>query len=269
MIARSIAGHHGSLQWSSDGHWCQFSISVAEADGDIAAATRDAYARMAAFLREHPALNVLRLWNYFDAITEGEGDAERYRQFNVGREQGLDGLFNDGFPAATAIGTQSGRRIVQVYGLAARRRGIAIENPRQTSSWRYPREFGPVAPAFARAMCAPRDLLLISGTAAVVGHTSKGQNDLAAQTDEMLENLRSVIATAQRDAPVPSNRQSADARNSDQGLLLKAYVRGPEDVDYVTCRLREALPDMAGLIVLGGLVCRRELVVEIEGVLTQ
>lgn len=252
------SGHAGSVQWSSDGHWCQFAVSVDEADhGDIATSARVAYDRLAKFLRDHPQLHVLRLWNYFDAITEGEGDGERYRQFNIGREQGLQGLFDGGFPAATAIGSQSGRRTVQVYGLASRQRGTAIENPRQLSSWRYPREYGPVSPGFARAMLAPRDLLLISGTAAIVGHASQFGSDLAAQTDEMLENLRSLITA--------SHENKATRTNG--ALLLKAYVRGSDDVPFVTERLRDALPELAGLIVLGGQVCRRELVVEIEGVL--
>ncbi len=251
-------GHAGSVQWSSDGHWCQFAVSVEESEhGDVAAATRVAYERLAKFLREHPQLHVLRLWNYFDAITEGDGDGERYRQFNIGREQGLQGMFDGGFPAATAIGSQSGRRTVQVYGLASRQRGTAIENPRQLSSWRYPREHGPVSPGFARAMRAPRDLLLISGTAAIVGHASQFENDLAAQTDDMLKNLRSLITASHEQKPT----------KADGALLLKAYVRGPDDVPFVTERLRDALPELAGLIVLGGQICRRELVVEIEGVL--
>lgn len=253
-----VSGHAGAVQWSSDGNWCQFAISIDETlHGDIATATRNAYAQLANFLRAHPKLHVLRLWNYFDAITQGEGDDERYRQFNLGRDLGLGGLFDDGFPAATAIGTQNGHRVVQVYGLASRQRGTAIENPRQTSSWRYPSEYGPVSPGFARAMRAPRDLLLISGTAAIVGHTSQFEDDLAAQTGEMLKNLHSLIAAAQ------GTSTPIDGR----GMSVKAYVRSDDDVEFVTAKLRESLPELRALIVLGGRVCRRELVVEIEGVL--
>ena len=255
---RVTSGHAGAVQWSSDGNWCQFAISVDEpGDDEIAAATLSAYTQLADFLRAHPRLHVLRLWNYFDAITQGDGDGERYRQFNIGREQGLQGVFDGGYPAATAIGTQNGNRVVQVYGLAARQRGTAIENPRQTSSWDYPREYGPVSPGFARAMRAPRNLLLISGTAAIVGHSSKFEGDLAAQTDEMLENLRSLVAAAQGES------EAIDGR----GLSIKAYIRGADDLEFVTAKLREALPKLAALIVLAGCVCRRELVVEIEGVL--
>lgn len=247
-------GSDGALRWSCDGDWCQFSISVDEAMDGIEAATATAYAAIAGFLKRHPALHALRLWNYFDKITDGDGDDERYRRFCVGRDDGLDGFFSGGYPAATAIGSQGRRGVLQVYGLASREPGKAIENPRQLSAWRYPREYGPVAPGFARAMQAG-ETLLISGTAAIVGHQSRFDDDLAGQTDEMLENLHSLLRAA--DAPERSRRGA--------GLSLKAYVRGADDVDYVERRLRQALPELSGLLVLAGMVCRRELVVEIDG----
>lgn len=257
-VGTVVSGSDGDIRWSSDGDWCQFALAVDESGyGDIAAATRAAYARLAAFLRNQPALHVLRLWNYFDAITAGEGDDERYRRFCVGRDDGLAGLFSDGYPAATAIGGPVERGVLQVYGLAARRAGMAIENPRQVSAWRYPREYGPVAPGFARAMKTAEGPLLISGTAAIVGHRSRFDDDLAGQTDEMLANLRSLLGAAQ--VAQPAMRGA--------GLLLKAYLRSPDDVDFVRGRLHEALPELSGLLLLGGVVCRRELVVEIDGVL--
>ena len=93
--------------------------------------------------------------------------------------------------------------------------------------------YGPVSPGFARAMRAPRDLLSISGTATIVGHESQSENDLAAQADEMLENLRS-LNTASR---------QHNSTKSDGALLLKAYERGSGDVAFVTERLRDALPE--------------------------
>ena len=85
---------------------------------------------------EHPHL--LRIWNYFDAITEGESDDERYRQFCVGRGEGLN-LDIEQLPAATAIGQHAQPRQLQLYWISAREPGIAIENPRQTPAYRYPR----------------------------------------------------------------------------------------------------------------------------------
>ena len=46
------------------------------------------------------------MWNYLDAINEGDGDAERYRQFCVGRARGLGRPNGKRLPAATAIGRQ-------------------------------------------------------------------------------------------------------------------------------------------------------------------
>ena len=80
-------------------------VSVAEdAGGDIERAAELAYGRLITCVRpsEHPYL--VRIWNYFSAINEGEGDGERYRRFCVGRARGVDGRFNDPPPAATAIG---------------------------------------------------------------------------------------------------------------------------------------------------------------------
>src|SRR3546814_12468443 len=61
----------------------------------------------------------------------------------------------DLLPAATAIGRCDDARVVQVYWLAARTPGMPVENPRQVSAYRYPRQYGPQQPSFARAMLPP------------------------------------------------------------------------------------------------------------------
>src|SRR3546814_12443298 len=91
----------------------------------------------------------------FDAITFGDGDAERYREFCVGRARGLGDFDTHALPAATAIGRCDDARVVQVYWLAARTPGMPVENPRQVSAYRYPRQYGPQQPSFARAMLPP------------------------------------------------------------------------------------------------------------------
>ena len=110
-----------------------------------------AYANLSVFVRTRGFPHLLRSWNYLDAITEGEGDAERYRRFCVGRAAGLGEVQIGTLPAATAIGRCDGVRTLQVYWLAARRPGTPVENPRQVSAYRYPRQYGPQSPSFARA----------------------------------------------------------------------------------------------------------------------
>ncbi len=82
------------------------------------------------------------------------------------------------WPAATSIGRQDDDRVLQVYWLAGNEPGRALENPRQMSAFHYPRQYGPSAPTFSRAMQVGGGLL-ISGTASVRGHASHHPQDLA------------------------------------------------------------------------------------------
>ncbi len=195
--------HAGELRWASDGDHALGVIELDETQhGDIEGAAATAYRFLLAWLGTSRTPHVLRIWNYLDAINLGRGDAERYRRFCSGRAAGLRPGFTDAYPAATAIGVRDGRRVLQIYWLAARSAGAALENPRQVSAWRYPREYGPHAPSFARAMRAPspRIQVYISGTAAIVGHRSHHRGDVAAQLDETLANIDSLLDAARIDA---------------------------------------------------------------------
>ncbi|HEX6832580.1 MAG TPA: pteridine-dependent deoxygenase [Rudaea sp.] len=257
--ARAVAiGVDDDLRWSDDGFYRVGLLEVDEAaHGGIAAAAEYAYRRLSAALEAGPAAHLLRCWNYLDAINVGDGDEERYRQFCNGRAAGMLRI-EAGYPAATAIGVRDGRRVLQVYWLAARAGGAAFENPRQVSAWRYPRQYGPTPPSFARAMRAPTLVpqVYISGTAAVVGHASHHDDDFAAQLDETLKNLDSLLATT----GVP------EASRFGTRSLLKVYVRRATDAALARARLRERLPAGTPFLLLQGDVCRRELLVEIDGI---
>ena len=136
-------GREGAIRYSHDGALMFGVLEWEEPDGGILHASAHAYAALVAFWRDSDYPHLLRIWNYFDAITLGEGDSERYRQFCVGRVQGLGDVDTRTLPAATAIGSRDGRRVLQVYWLAAREPGLPLENPRQVSAYRYPREYGP------------------------------------------------------------------------------------------------------------------------------
>ena len=155
-------GREGAIRYSHDGALMFGVLEWEEPDGGILHASAHAYAALVAFWRDSDYPHLLRIWNYFDAITLGEGDSERYRQFCVGRVQGLGDVDTRTLPAATAIGSRDGRRVLQVYWLAAREPGLPLENPRQVSAYRYPRQYGPQAPSFARAMLPPAKLNVIA-----------------------------------------------------------------------------------------------------------
>lgn len=249
----------GELRWASDGDYAFGVIELDETPhGDIEGAAATAYRNLVAWLAASPTPHVLRIWNYLDAINLGSGDAERYRRFCSGRASGLTPGFVDAYPAATAIGVRDGRRLLQLYWLAARSAGTALENPRQVSAWRYPREYGPHAPSFARAMRAPTPMaqVYISGTAAIVGHRSHHRENVVAQLDETLTNIGSLLAAARIES----------GAHFGANCLLKVYVRRDADIAAVRVLLAARLPADTPLLLLRGDICRSELLIEIDGI---
>lgn len=248
------SGRDGALQWSAGDGWLFAAIDVDEREhGGPEGAAAHAYARLCAFLGSRRERHVLRVWNYQAAINQGEGDAERYKLFCAGRAQGMGAFFADMFPAASALGHHGLPHQLQVYLLACDQPGTPVENPRQVSAWRYPRQYGLASPRFARATILPvHDALAISGTAAVVGHASAHRDDLLAQAEEILVNLDALLASTH--LPAGFNARSP----------LKVYVRHAEDVAAVHALLRQRLPGVP-LLLLQADICRRELLVEIDG----
>jgi chorismate lyase/3-hydroxybenzoate synthase len=242
-----------------------FSVVTVEveeaASGGIEAASAEAYRRLLGTVRpsSHPYL--LRIWNYLGTINQGDGDGERYRRFCVGRAAAADAPFNAPPPAATAIGTPQATGAVQVIALCTRTPGIALENPRQTPAWQYPREYGPVSPGFSRgALVGAGDglRLLASGTASIVGHVSQHPGDAAAQLRESLLNLEALLAEGARHA----GGRRFDVAGCE---ALRIYLRDPADLPALRAGLHGAL-DESRVLFLHGDICRRELLVELEGV---
>ncbi|MDH5824500.1 pteridine-dependent deoxygenase [Luteimonas sp. RD2P54] len=256
------SGREGGIAWASDGHLGFGAIEVEEGPGGIAEAARRGYAALTRFVSAGDTPHLLRIWNYLDAITQGEGDAERYRQFCLGRATGLGSFDTGRLPAATAIGRCDDARVVQIYWLSARAPGTPLENPRQLSAYRYPRQYGPQSPSFARAML-PADghamPLLLSGTASIVGHVSQHAGELQAQLDETFANFDALLGAARAARPSLPARFGA-------GTRLKVYVRDREDLPLVQRALDERFGGSVPRVLLHAAICRRELAVEIDGV---
>lgn len=266
-------GHHGDpaggqIRWSTDGHITFGVIEIDEPPGDhphhsdICEAAERAYSQLVDFVSGSRTPHLLRVWNYLDAITQGDGDTERYRQFCVGRARGLGRFDTVELPAATAIGRCDGQRTLQVYWLSADQRGTPVENPRQVSAYRYPRQYGPQSPSFARAMLPPPGStmpLLLSGTASVVGHASLHAGELLGQIGETFANFDALLAEARRHQPsLPAGFGS--------GTRLKVYVRDADDLPLVARALDERFGASVPRVLLHAAICRRELAVEIDGV---
>ncbi len=227
--------------------------------------TFDAYTELLQALRSTRHHRLVRVWSYFGDINEGAGEAEKYRQFSAGRARAFDefGIRDDALPAATVIGT-IGDSPYSIIALASRHDVRSVENPRQVSAFRYPRRYGHKSPRFSRGASmavGTRRLFFISGTAAIVGHESAHPQQTGLQLDETLVNLETLCDAM----------SGADARTDrfvlDRDSTVRVYVRSPQDLEVVTARLSDYLGSIDDNVVfLHADICRRELMVEIEGV---
>lgn len=216
--------------------------------GCLECGTRAAYQEL---FRAAAGSHLVRIWNHIAGLNEGKGDAERYRCFCAGRHEAFAaaGWLKSGLPAASGVGMRGGS--LAVYALAAREPGVQVENPRQVSAYDYPREYGARSPSFARATITA-GLLLTAGTASVVGHRTAHPGDVVAQLEETVVNLDALARAAGAEGVGAFDR-------------LKVYVRRRGDVARVAGRLDHLLPDAQKLFLRAG-ICRRDLLVEIEGV---
>lgn len=225
-------------------------------------ATQAAYEAIFSLIDALRFPHILRFWNYMADITGTTHGLERYRQFNMGRQ---DGFLHNGrqiaggaVPAASAVGFEAGP--LTIYFLASRGpTPVAIENPRQVSAYRYPRDYGPRSPTFSRASVAQlggNDVLFLSGTASIVGHRTLHAGDVVAQLRETLVNIDAMIGEANRVAP-----EAGFTRNA---LCYKVYVRHEKDVGAIHAELRRVLGPSARLMFLKADICRPDLLMEIE-----
>lgn len=232
---------------------------------DVSAIACSSYKRMLDVAMRHGCNWPVRAWNYMPLINAGDGDSERYRQFCRGRAEAMDaaGVISPRLCASTAIGGEE--NLLRIFLLCSDSPATNIENPRQISAYHYPREYGPRGPSFARATAlhngAESVLLMISGTASVVGHATLHVGDVSAQLEETIFNLGTMLSTSR----IKLGAASAGSDGFDQHSLLKVYVRHAEHWPLIEARLLQEWPNsrFAGL---RGDLCRAELLVEVEAV---
>lgn len=260
------SGQHGAIRYRQGDTLLFGSISLPEVAGlPLQTTTEAAYQTIFELLETLGYSAVLRIWNYFPEINRESHAIERYRQFNIGRQ---DAFLAHGHavignvPAACALGTAGGG--LQIAFLATRANVIGIENPRQLAAYHYPGDYGPRSPTFSRAglvKLGGRDMLFISGTASIVGHQTLHSGDVAEQTRECLRNIAAVVAEANRHAP------DADFRL--EQLAYKVYVRRADDLGSADLEaVRREITQFVGSPVLATFlyadICRADLLVEIE-----
>lgn len=223
-------------------------------------AAEDAYRRIFALLDAQGYPFLWRTWNYLADINAETGGMERYRQFNIGRQEAFlssGRLARGNVPAACALGTSRGP--LTIAFMAGRTAPIPIENPRQVSAYNYPAAYGPRSPTFSRAAFAQlpgQELLFVSGTASIVGHRTVHIGDVAAQTRETFANIEALLNAA--------NQLTRGTPYSLTELGYRVYIRHAEDQASVQSIVEERLGTDASVIYIQADICRSDLLVEIE-----
>lgn len=207
----------------------------------------------------------VRMWSFIPGIHDHLAPGlDRYRVFNSGRFDAFSSWFRGPaafarhLPAASALGHHGPDLCVWALGLASP--GQPVDNPRQVPAFAYSPAHGPQPPCFARAMLAnlptgPR--LLISGTASIRGEDSLHPGSLDQQLEETFENLRRVMLAA-------NGAHRFELGNTD---TARVYVSRPADHAALPARIAPRLPAGATVEYVPAMICRAELLVEIEATL--
>lgn len=231
-----------------------------ELDCALDTASYRAYNRIFDFIDRLGYRHLLRVWNYFPQINADADGLERYIRFNVGRHEAFAAkgrVIGTDTPAACALGSRGNHLVI--YFLAAKQAGQRVENPRQTSAFHYPAQYGPRSPTFARAMLmqtSGEPHLFVSGTASIVGHETLHIGNASAQIQETIANIRAVMAQAQR--------AGLDCSSANARLLLKTYLRRLDDLAMTRHYLLQAFGSAADTLYLQADICRSNLLLEVE-----
>lgn len=229
-----------------------------------------------------PLSSIVRQWNYIERITAFTAEGhQHYQDFNDARTAFYaSGTWEQGYPAATGIGTQTGGVLVdadllRVDGVTdeapdARIRITGIDNGLQVPAHAYSQDvllgktpqLQKTTPKFERAKLLTQEeagWVYISGTAAIRGEVSLRVTRADDQTRTTLENIAYLLSKENLQKQTDWVIHSASCP-----LYFRVYVKHAEDFETVKRVVGESYPDLPVLYVQAD-ICRDDLAVEIEG----
>jgi enamine deaminase RidA (YjgF/YER057c/UK114 family) len=261
-----ISGHSEGIAWRRSDGLLYGVIELDERDftgsatcSPLQVASEEAYRRIFRLLDAEQLPHLWRVWNYLAEINLETNALERYRQFNIGRQDAFLECHRGAtgnVPAACAIGLTGGP--LSIAFMAGPTPAVPLENPRQVSAYNYPADYGPRSPTFSRGALVylpGQELLFISGTASIVGHQTVARGDPAGQCREAMANVAAVVDEAKR--------LSRTGPYTLDELSYRVYVRNADEFHLI----RETLSPLIGgadVVYVQADICRHDLLLEIE-----
>ena len=235
-------------------------------DSSIRQQSEEIFANLDAMLTRHGfSINdIYRQWNYIEQITSMHDERQNYQEFNDARSRYYNSVdWNNGYPAATGIGTNCGGVMIEAYAIkvADAASNQAIDNPIQISAHNYSQkvltgksdEAQRTTPKFERARIVG-STVYISGTAAIKGEDSLALDNAVAQTAETMNIIKCLTSPAN----VPTECSATEY------TLLRTYIKNNHEAQGVIKFMEENYPDTPKHYLIAD-VCRPELLIEIEG----
>ena len=218
--------------------------------------------------------DIVRQWNYVPGITDINNKTGRslqhYQVFNEIRQNYYSGFsFNDGYPAATGIGTRNGNFDLDFFAVQKNINivKVGMSNPKQDDAYEYNQKHllgdtisGTLkkAPLFERAKMLKTNegiVLFISGTASIIGQETVGIGDIKKQTEITINNMNALVSAM---------NDYLKSKNNNQFTHLRAYIKNEMDISIVKSVCDSYFPEVS-ISYLQADVCRDELLVELEG----
>jgi len=210
--------------------------------------------------------NLCRIWNYVPYINDESRGLENYKSFCQGRSLAFESFYGKDFcvklPAATGIGIADDT--YAIYFIAVKENISNVENPQQVSAYKYPPQYGPRSPSFARGTvikCNGKRIAYLSGTASIKGHESVGKGNIEKQFEVTLDNMRLVFEGMGFNPGLP------DPMLYNRAFTI--YLRHPSDLPVVKQMVKNNFAASDRLIYLHSDICRSELDIEIEAIITE
>ncbi len=213
--------------------------------------------------------DIVRQWNYIERITHIDERGQHYQLFNDARSHFYNSCsWDNGYPAATGIGTQMGGVVVTFDAIKeSKSLSTPIDNPLQISAHAYSQQVlinstdkHKTTPKFERArhINSPRPMIHISGTAAIRGEESCSEG-IVGQTALTMENIDHLTSIENQQLSGVAEPAKMEYK------ALRVYIKHRHNLHDAKQWMENNYAESPALYLWAD-ICRDELLIEIEGV---